>query len=65
MPASATLVEGVTPPPGVAQFPGAVKIQTPRGYTGTVSVVITAGASSAVTVGDIPASSLPACQGTA
>ena len=64
MPASAMLVEGATPPPGVALFPGAVKITTPRGYTGTVSVVITAGGSSSVTVGDIPESSLPACQGT-
>ncbi len=52
-----------TPPPGAATV-GAVTITTPRGYTGTVSVVITAGGASSVTVGDIPDSSLPACQGT-
>jgi hypothetical protein len=57
-----TLVEGATPPPGVATA-GAVTITTPHGYAGTVSVVISDGGASSVTVGDIPASSLPACQG--
>ena len=52
-----------TPPPGAATV-GAIKITTPRGYAGIVSVVITAGGASSVTVGDIPESSLPACQGT-
>ncbi len=64
IPATAMLVEGATSPPGVAQFPGAITIKTPRGYAGTVSVVLSAGGSSSVTVGDIPGSSLPACQGT-
>jgi len=55
---------GATPPPGVATI-GAVTITTPRGYTGTVSVVVTAGGASSVTVGDIPDTSLPACEGGA
>jgi hypothetical protein len=65
MPARDMLVGEATPPPGVAIFLGATKITAPRGYTGTVSVVITAGGSSAVTVGDIPDSTLPPCLGTA
>jgi hypothetical protein len=64
IPATAMLIAGATPPPGVAPFPGSIKITTPRGYTGTVSVVITAGGASSVTVGDISGASLPACQGT-
>lgn len=63
MPIADTLVEGVTPPPGVATAQ-AVTIKTPRGYTGTVSVVITAGGASSSTVGEIPAASLPTCQGS-
>ncbi|HEX8940265.1 MAG TPA: hypothetical protein VF763_08880 [Candidatus Limnocylindrales bacterium] len=54
--------EAATPPPGVAPFTGAIKITTPRGYAGTVSVVIAAAGSASVSLGDIPASSLPACQ---
>ncbi len=65
MPASAMLAEGATPPPGVAPFTGSITIRTPRGYAGTVSVVLTAGGSSSVTLGDIPGPSLPACQGAA
>jgi hypothetical protein len=49
-------------PSGVASV-GATSIKTPRGYTGTVSVVVTAGASPQVTLGDISDASLPPCQG--
>jgi len=57
-----TLVSGLTAPSGVARV-GAITIKTPRGYAGTVSVVVTAGASPQVTLGDIPEASLPPCQG--
>lgn len=59
----AEMAADATPPPGVATV-GAIRIKTPRGYAGTVSIVITAGGASSVTVGDIPDASLPACQGT-
>ncbi|HEX9044151.1 MAG TPA: hypothetical protein VF802_03905 [Candidatus Limnocylindrales bacterium] len=64
MSAAAALADGATSPPGVAQYRGAIRITTPRGYTGIVGIVITAGGSSLVALGDIPDAALPACQGT-
>jgi hypothetical protein len=55
-----------TPPtvaPGVESLPGPLKITTPRRYAGTVSVVVTNGGASSVTLGDITSSALPACAG--
>jgi hypothetical protein len=56
---------GVTPTaaPGVASLPGSLKITTPRGYSGMVSVVVTDGGASSVTLGDFSSSALPACAG--
>jgi hypothetical protein len=56
---------GVTPTaaPGVVSLPGSLKITTPRGYTGTVSVVVTDGGASSVTLGDLSSSALPVCAG--
>lgn len=42
---------------------GPVRITTPAGYGGTVSVVVTASGAPKVTIGDVPEASLPTCQG--
>jgi hypothetical protein len=65
MPAQDIMPVGTTPTaaPGVASLPGSLKITTPRGYAGTVSVVVTDGGASSVTLGDLSSSALPACAG--
>jgi hypothetical protein len=60
--AAETMVSGVPIPSGVPSV-GAVTIATPRGYAGTVSIVVTAGARPTVTLGDIAQPSLPPCEG--
>ena len=42
---------------------GPIRIVTPRGYAGTVSVVITAVGDPQITLGEVGESSLPPCEG--
>jgi hypothetical protein len=59
---AATLVTGESVPSGVIPV-GPIRITAPPGYSGTVSIVVTAGGDPQVSLGDVPTSSLPACQG--
>jgi hypothetical protein len=60
---AATLVTGESIPSGVIPV-APIRIKAPPGYSGTVSIVVTAGGDAQVSLGDVPASSLPPCQGT-
>ena len=59
--AADTMATGVVPS-GVTTV-GPIEIVAPRGYTGTVSVVITAVGDPQITMGDVAESSLPPCEG--
>ncbi len=58
------MVAASGPPPSGDATVGAVTIKTPRGYAGTVSIVVTADGAPTVTIGDVAEVSLPPCQGT-
>lgn len=60
---AATFVTGESVPSGVIPV-GPIRITAPPGYSGTVSIVVTTGGDPQVSLGDVPASSLPPCQGT-
>lgn len=49
-------------PTGIAAV-GPIRITTPRGYSGTVSVVVTSDGDPTITLGAISPSSLPPCHG--